>query len=127
MTAPARLVDHWYILSTIALGIYGQIVVKWQLDRAGPLPEALDGKLGYLAHLFLNPWVISGFAGAVVAAMTWLIALKKFEMTYAYPFISLTFPGILICGALLFGEQLTWSKVIGTVLIILGIVVHARA
>ena len=119
--------DHLYIFGTIALGIYGQAVWKWQLDLAGPIPDALNERLNYLFHLFLNPWFFSGFVGAAVAAIFWIIALKKFEMTYAYPFVSLTFPGILLCGALLFGEQITWAKVIGMLLILSGILVHTRS
>ena len=119
--------DHLYIFGTIILGIYGQIVWKWQLDIAGPIPEALNERLNYFLYLFLNPWIISGFVGAAIAAILWMMALKKFEMTYAYPFVSLTFPGILLCGALLFGEQVGWSRVIGMTLIVAGIVVHTRA
>lgn len=127
MTLPARLMDHLYIFGTIALGIYGQIVWKWQLDLAGSIPDPLNEKLKYFIGIFLNPWIISGLIGAAIAAIFWIIALKKFEMSYLYPFVSLTFPGIFLCGALLFGEQVTWSRVVGLLLIVSGIVVHMRS
>lgn len=127
MTLPARLTDHFYIFGTIALGIYGQVVWKWQLDHAGSIPDPLNERLKYFIGIFLNPWIISGLIGAAIAAFFWIIALKKFEMSYLYPFVSLTFPGILLCSALLFGEPITWSRVVGVLLIISGIVVHMRS
>ena len=33
-----------YILTTIVLTVYGQLVVKWQVDLAGALPESNWGK-----------------------------------------------------------------------------------
>ena len=126
MTTAARWMDHLYIFGTIALGIYGQVVWKWQINLTGPIPDALNERLNYLFYIILNPWMISGFVGAAIAAIFWIIALKKFELTYAYPFVSLAFPGILLCGVLLFGEQVTWSKIVGMLLILSGIMVHMR-
>ena len=122
----ARFFDHSFIFATVLLGVYGQVVWKWQLDKTGAVPAGFSERVSYFVQLLLNPWIVSGFLGAGVAAICWLIALKKFEMTYAYPFVSLTFPGVLICGVLLFGEDLSWSKMIGTALILAGVVVHTR-
>jgi multidrug transporter EmrE-like cation transporter len=115
-----------YILATILFTVYGQIVMKWRVTLFGPLPESYIGKLQYFAHLFTDYWVISCFVGAFIAAVSWMAALTKFDVTYAYPFTSLGFVLVLLLGAFIFGETLTIYKVAGIVLIIFGIIVGSR-
>lgn len=62
--------SYFYILLTILLTVYGQVVIKWQVMQAGTFP--LDGreKVVFLFRLFLNPWVISAFVAALLASVS---------------------------------------------------------
>jgi multidrug transporter EmrE-like cation transporter len=115
-----------YILATVIFTVYGQIVMKWRVGIWGPLPNTIDGKLHYIANLFTDYWVLSCFIGAFIAALSWMAALTKFDVTYAYPFTSLGFVLVLIFGATFFGEAITFTKITGILLIIAGIVVGSR-
>ena len=119
-------VGYLYILATVLFTVYGQIVMKWRVTLHGPLPGTSIGKLHYFVHLFADIWVLSCFVGAFIAAVSWMAALTKFDVTYAYPFTSLGFVFVLVLGTLAFGEAVTATKVLGVTLIIAGILVGSR-
>lgn len=115
-----------YIFITVLFTVYGQLVMKWRVTLYGGLPATAIGKFHYLVHLFTDLWVLSSFVGAFIAAISWMAALTKFEVTYAYPFTSLGFVLVLVLGALMFGEAVTISKILGILLIIAGIMIGSR-
>ena len=118
--------SYVYILCTILLTVYGQLIIKWQVLKAGEFPENTLDKIGFLWHMLLNPWVISAFVAALLASLTWMAAMTKFQLSHAYPFMSLAFVLVLILSSLFFHEPITSPKVIGIVLVILGLVVGSQ-
>lgn len=122
-----RLLDHAYIVSTIVFTVYSQLIMRWQVQLAGPLPDPVSGKLSYVAQLLLNPWVLSGVVATFFAGISWMLAMTKFEISYAYPWVSLNFVLMLVMGVLLFNESFNSVKVLGTLLVVAGIVVITRS
>ena len=122
----ARLLDHFYIVSTIIFTVYSQIIIRWQVSNAGDLPEDFTGKVYFIGNLFLNPWILSSIFATLFAGISWMLAMTRFEISYAYPWVSLNFIFMLALGVLLFNESLSTAKLLGTFLIIVGIVVIAR-
>ncbi|MCY7316786.1 MAG: EamA family transporter [Rubrivivax sp.] len=118
---------HVYILLTLAFTVYGQLVLKWQMGSAGPLPAGGAAKLGFLLQQFMNPWIFSGFVSAFVASLAWMAAMTRFELNYAYPFMSLAFVMVMVLGVLFLGEGVNLRKVIGTLMVMAGLIVIARA
>lgn len=120
------LAGHFYILLTLLFTVYGQLVLKWQMGQAGPLPPGLDEKLFFLFKQFINPWIISGFASAFLASLAWMAAMTRFDLNYAYPFMSLAFIIVMVLSVMFFQEQLTWNRVLGTLLVVGGLYVVTR-
>jgi multidrug transporter EmrE-like cation transporter len=118
--------DFTYILGAVLFTVYGQLVVKWQVAKAGTLPMDLSKRIMFLMNLLINPWIISGMAAGLFALICALAAMTKFELSYAYPFMSLAFVLVLILSAFLFHEVVTVPKVLGVLLIISGIIVASR-
>ena len=121
-----NLVSFIYIILTILLTVYGQIVIKWQVDNAGEFPAATTDKLLFILRLLLNPWVISSFAAAFIASLTWMAALTKFSLSFAYPFMSLAFVLVMILSAIFFYEPITIAKAVGMGLIVAGIIIGSQ-
>lgn len=122
-----NLANYFYIVLAVVLTVYGQIVVKWQVDSAGALPIAFVDKAWFLLRLILNPWVVSSFTCSFLALLAWMAALTKFPLNYAYPlFISLTFTVVVLFSALFFREPITFSKMIGIAFIICGIIIGSQ-
>lgn len=121
-----EVIGYAYVATTILLTVYGQLIVKWRVDEAGEFPSSTSGRLEFFARLMINPWVISVFVGAAVAALAWMAALTHFELSRAYPFVALSFVLVLILSAIVFGEALTWPKVVGVVLIVAGLAIGSQ-
>jgi multidrug transporter EmrE-like cation transporter len=118
--------SYLYIVLTIVLTVYGQIIIKWQVVNAGEFPEASVNKVWFLLGLLLNPWIISAFLSAFLASMSWMAVMTKLQLSYAYPFTSLTFVFVLVLSGMLFHETITLPKAIGMGLIVLGIIVGSQ-
>ena len=122
----AKLIDFFYILATVLLTVYGQLVFKWRMDMKGAFPGNAINKLQYIFWAYLDPWIISGFLAAFMASMFWSITLTKFELSFAYPFTSLSFILVFFLSIFLFKEAFNLNRLMGVLLIIGGLIVLAR-
>lgn len=111
------------VLLTVLLTVYGQFVIKWQVLQAGPIPAGSTARLQFLAHLLMNPWIISGLAAAFAAAVCWMLAMTKLPLSQAYPYTAASFVLIVIGGAWLFSEPLSANRILGVTLIAIGVIV----
>lgn len=114
------------VLLTIALTVYGQFIIKWQVIEAGALPDGTAQRVQYVLRLLLNPWVISAFAAAFLASMTWILAMTRLPLSEAYPLTAMVFACVVFGGALFFAEPLSTGRIVGVGLIMLGLVVGSR-
>lgn len=121
-----KLLEHIYIVMTVMFTVYSQLIMRWQVSLAGPLPESISEKFGYVISLLLNPWVFSGILATFFAGISWMLVMTKFQISYAYPFVSLNYILILIASFILFDESITVTKLVGSILVILGIIVISR-
>lgn len=126
MKSRIDLAGHMYIALTLAFTVYGQLVLKWQIGQAGEMPADAAGKVLFLLRQFLNPWILSGFAAAVLASLAWMAAMTRFELNYAYPFMSLAFVLVVAFSVLFLGETLTVNRIAGTLMVIAGLFVITR-
>lgn len=118
---------YLYIFGTLLFTVYGQIILKWRLSGMKVvLPENTIDKIIYLVKLVFDPYIFSGFVAAFVASLFWMAAMTKFEITQAYPFMSLAPALIFLIGVLFLGEVFTLGKVLGLVLIVSGIIVTVK-
>lgn len=118
--------NHLYVFLTIFFTVYGQIVVKWQVNLSGVFPEATVEKIQFILKLLINPWIISSFVAAFLAAVSWMAAMTKLPLSYAYPFMSLSFIFVVFLSAVFFKEPVTIPKSLGLAFIILGILIGSK-
>ena len=114
----------WLILA-IAANITANLFLKAGATMAAPHVDAtmLDKLLGLAA----NPkiWMGTGFAALLLVA--YLMALRSVPVSLAYPLTTgLAMLGIMLGGAVFFGEAVTITKIAGTILIIIGAVLLIR-
>lgn len=121
------LTSYVMVLLTVLLTVYGQLVLKWRVILAGAPPADVHGKLKFYLALLENPWILSAFAAAFAAAMCWIAAMTRLELSKAYPFMALNFILVALFANLFFGEAITWPKVAGLGLVVLGLIVGGMA
>ena len=118
--------SYAYIFCTILLTVYSQLVIKWKVMGAGTFPDAGADKVRFLALLLLNPWVMSAFLAALLAAVSWMAAMTRLQLSHAYPFMSLAFILVMLFSAFLFNEPLTVPKVAGAALVVVGLAIGSQ-
>ena len=111
---------------TIVFTMYSQLIIKWQVNNAGELPLDSFGKLKFLLILLLNPWVISAIISTFCAGVSWMLAMSKFDLSYAYPFLSLVYAFMMVASVVFLNESLTLNKMIGVFFIMIGIVIITK-
>jgi multidrug transporter EmrE-like cation transporter len=122
----SAIAGYFYIAMTVLLTVYGQLVIKWQVNLAGPAPIPIDQRLAFILRLLVTPWVLSGLAAAFLASVFWLATLTRFPLSHAYPFVAFTFVLVVGGGGFLFGEPVRLPTVIGLALIVAGITVASQ-
>jgi len=116
-----------YIMISVLGGAVGQILLKKGMGGMGPLTLSL-GKLGELLwRMGTNPYVIAGLAIYVTGTVFWLVALSRVDLSYAYPFASLSYVVMLVAAWLLFKEDLSLLRLAGTGVVILGVLLISRS
>ena len=117
-----------YIFATLFFTVYGQMILKWRIMKLNwsmPSTGLWDMVVSYTKFL-LDPFILSGFISAFEASVFWSMAMTKFEITQAYPFMSLAPAIVFLLGVFLLNETFTYGKVIGLMLIILGTIVTVK-
>jgi multidrug transporter EmrE-like cation transporter len=116
-----------YILGTILFTVYGQIILKWRINKLQVVvPEGIIQKIQLYIQLFFDPYLLSGLFAAFVASIFWMAAMTKFELTKAYPFMSISPALVFVIGVAFMGEAFSWGKVIGLLLVISGTIVTVK-
>jgi len=117
-----------YIFSTILFTVYGQLILKWRivdLNWKLDTSSTVNTIVSY-AKFLLDPFILSGFVSAFIASLFWILAMTKFEITYAYPFMSLAPALVFLLGVLFLNETFTMGKLLGLIVIIIGIIITVK-
>jgi drug/metabolite transporter (DMT)-like permease len=116
-----------YIAGTIFFTVYGQLIIKWRMNKFGPLPKGLSELIPAVIHVLFDPWILSGLISAFLASLFWMAAMAIYDISFAYPFMSLSFVFVIFGSAFLFGEPITMGKIAGLCFIIIGIIIIGRS
>ena len=114
------------VFGSLLLTVFGQIVLKWRIQKYGQLPEEIFDKFLFLFKLILDPFVLSSFISAFGAAICWMAAMTKLEITRAYPIMSLAPALVFVFGIFILGESFTWGKILGLGFVILGVIITIK-
>lgn len=109
------------ILSSVFLGVIGQLILKAGMTRIGPLALRQDRPYRTAWRVFSTPVVWIGLSLYGLGTFFWLVALSQVELGYAYPFISLSYVLILMTSWWLFGEKISPMRALGVLVICVGV------
>ena len=121
------ILNHFYLLLAISFGVVSQLIIKWQMSAFSfDDYETWQDKFILAFSMLLNPYIIIALILTLLAGVTWMIAMTKFEISYAYPFTLLGLVLVTIFSVVFFGESISVYKIGGIALIILGVVVISK-
>lgn len=115
------------ILASVGLSAIAQVTLKLGMSskRVQDTLVTVGGRLDSALTILTEPMVLIGLGLYGIGALTWLLVLAKLDVSAAYPFLGLGFVITMLLGWLLLGESIGFLRVIGAVLICIGIVLVA--
>ena len=114
--------NHLPIFLTILLALYSQIVIKWQMQAVTGIPAEVPAKMVFLIKLLLTPWMLSAAIATFLSGLAWMTAMARFDLGYAYLYVSLLFFLTMCASVVLFHEPVNTLKLAGGALILTGII-----
>ena len=116
-----------YIMVSVLAGAVGQVLLKQGMGSMGPLTLTVSQLGSTLWRIGTNLYVILGLAIYVSGTVFWLVALSRVELSYAYPFASLSYVVMLAASWLLFHENISLVRLLGTLVVGLGVFLISRS
>jgi drug/metabolite transporter (DMT)-like permease len=116
-----------YILISVTGGAVGQVLLKKGMVSMGPLTISAGHVLDLIWRIATNPYVVIGLAIYVCGTLFWLVALSRISLSFAYGFASLSYGLMLLASWLLFREDISLLRVIGTAVIVVGVLIISRS
>lgn len=120
------LADHLSIVLCVITAVVSQTIIKWRLEQIKAIPSDFSNKFYFLLSFMFDKWFLLAVALTFIAGLLWIVSLTKFELSYAYPWVSLAFILMMMVGVFIFNEQFTMYKLIGTLLITVGIILATQ-
>jgi multidrug transporter EmrE-like cation transporter len=108
-----------------AITMIANLLMRAGLQRGGGFsPADVTAVLPSFFKLLLDPLFAVGFVGYFAAALVWFRVLSTEPLSLAYPvLVAMTFLMVTSGAALLFQEPVSLRKLIGLILIVVGIAV----
>lgn len=116
------------ILLSVTLSACAQVLFK--LGVSGVMARGgMTGasRLSQMLAFLLSPGVIGGLTLYGIGTVLWLVVLSGTELSQAYPFVGLGFILTALFGYLFFQDTLNSTRLIGTLLVVAGIVLVAHS
>jgi multidrug transporter EmrE-like cation transporter len=107
------------ILVFTVLVVAGQLLLKHGLSNYQIF--GLGELMRNIIKIVFSPYVFAGLALYVVSTGIWLVVLSRTSLSFAYPFISISYVLIIITSRIFFNELIDTYKVVAIILIISGV------
>ena len=122
------MANHFYIFLSIILSAISELIIKWKMSNITfHNSDAIYDKFNIAFFMLFDPYILIALTLLLFAGLSWMIAMTKFDISYAYPFTILGFVLILIFSAFLFHEPITWQKIVGLLFIAIGLVISSQS
>ncbi len=121
-----NLLSLTLIILSVALSVIAQILLKYGMSNPDIHDSFSTSLRSGLLSVITNLFVILGLTTYVSSAVIWLGVLSKVDVSKAYPFVGLGFIGTMIFAYILLNEPLTLTKIAGTLMIVLGVLLISR-
>lgn len=115
------------VLTSLTFAAIGQISLKQGVNKIGSVGTLnLQALVPFIVKALSNPLIIVGFLLYGLASFLWLLVLSRENLSFVYPFASLTFVFVMVLSALFLKEEIRLLHWIGSFIIITGLVIITR-
>jgi len=114
------------ILCGVLLNASAQLLLKEGMNRIGHFAFTWENIWPIGLQIASNPFVIIGLGCYVFSVVFWLLVLSRTDVSYAYPLVSIGYIVTAIAASLFLHETLSMQRIIGIVIIMLGVYLITR-
>lgn len=111
------------LITASALTVTGEVLLKLGVNAVSAQVGAFSLEPRTLWVTFTDWRVILGFALVFGGALFWLGVISRVNLSFAYPLLALNYVLILIPSRYLLNETITPAKLIGALIVVVGVIV----
>ena len=115
-----------FILTAVTIGVAGQVFIKIGLNSLGDI-DFSKSLIGSYGKIFLSPFIILGTFTYFFSVLFWLYALSKVDLSFAYPFLALSYVLIILVSRCFLGENVSLIRWVGVLVICFGVLLIAKS
>lgn len=115
------------ILFTVLTNFGSQILLKKGMTSIASFNLNSEGLIQALPNIIFNLYVISGLIVMIISMSAHLVVLSKVDISYAYPFLGLSFVLVTLWGYFVLSEDMNVYKILGVAFICAGVALVARS
>ncbi|HMM57152.1 MAG: transporter [Xanthomonadales bacterium PRO7] len=108
------------LLGTVLCDVGGQVCFKLGVGHESA-PAPASGLRGFFGGLLVSPWIIAGILVYVVEITLWFAALSMTRLSVAYPFMALSYCGVVIASRFILGEHVSRRRWLATGAVAFGV------
>ena len=120
------MITNIALLFSIFVIVAGQLLIKNGLNTLGQIDFASGIVLAY-SKIFFCPSVLFGLSLYISGVLAWKYVLTKMDLSYAYPFLALTYVLVAFSSMYFLNEQISPIRWIGIVTICFGVVLITQS
>lgn len=119
------------LLMCVLLGAAGQLFLKTGVTNASAALGAASLSLPLMAKspatVFLNPFVVVGFACYGLSSVLWLVLMSRYPLSLIYPMIALGYVFVTLGSVVFFKDRPNAFVWLALALIVTGVSLLAKA
>lgn len=101
------------LLGTVLCDVGGQVCFKLGVGHETE-PTPTQGVKAFLGGLLGSPWIVAGLLIYVVEFTLWFASLSMTKLSVAFPFMALSYCGVVIASRFILGEHVSPRRWIAT-------------
>jgi multidrug transporter EmrE-like cation transporter len=118
----------FFVTLAALLTVVSNLMLRTGVSKAGGFVPSLETLLANLMQLARQPLVVTGVFLYGTASLVWFRVISTENLNSSYPvLVGTTFILVTFGATILFREPVSWLKVIGLALILLGILLASRS
>lgn len=113
------------ILISVLLNCAAQLFIRQGMLLVGE--TGIGNLFTNLGSMIMNIWLWAAMICYAISILLWMAVLSKVEVSFAYPFLSVGYIVAAIAGYMFFNESLSITRIVGIIVICVGVILISRS
>ena len=111
-----------FIITPVLMSVGGEFILKFVVSG-----QDLGLNMTSLLFIVQSPMLLVGVCLIVSSAILWITGMSIFQLSFMYPFLSLSYVLIIVGSDLFLHENVGLNRYVSILLIITGLVIISRS